>query len=82
MPNWCNNTIRIRAEKSKLDEFEAFLNENEGKDWFTFFRPLPEDLLNEGWYGWYEWSINNGFDTSLDLDRIDASKGYPPDNCQ
>ena len=56
MPNWCNNTIRIRAEKPKLDEFEAFLNENEGKDWFTFFRPLPEDLLNDGWY---EWSINN-----------------------
>jgi len=56
VPNWCNNTIRIRAEKSKLDEFEAFLNKNDGKDWFTFFRPLPKDLLNDGWY---EWSINN-----------------------
>ena len=30
----------------------------------------------------YDWSINNGFDTSLELDRIDAIKGYSPDNCQ
>ena len=56
MPNWCNNTIKVQATKERIDEFEKFLNENDGKDWFTFFRPLPEDLLNEGWY---EWSINN-----------------------
>ena len=30
----------------------------------------------------HEWSINNGFDVSLELDRIDAEKGYSPDNCQ
>ena len=52
MPNWCNNTIRIRAEKPKLDEFEKFLNENDGKDWFTFFRPPLEELINDGWYEW------------------------------
>ena len=56
MPNWCNNTIKIQSEKKRIDEFERFLNENDGKDWFTFFRPLPEDLQNDGWY---EWSINN-----------------------
>lgn len=56
MPNWCNNTIKIQSEKKRIDEFESFLNENDGKDWFTFFRPLPEDLQNDGWY---EWSINN-----------------------
>ena len=56
MPNWCNNTIKIQSEKKRIDEFERFLNENDGKDWFTHFRPLPEDLKNDGWY---EWSINN-----------------------
>ena len=56
MPNWCNNTIKVQATKERIDEFEKFLNENDGKDWFTHFRPLPEELINEGWY---EWSINN-----------------------
>lgn len=56
MPNWCNNTIKVQATKERIDEFEKFLNENDGKEWFTYFRPLPEELINEGWY---EWSINN-----------------------
>lgn len=56
MPNWCNNTIEIRADKEMLDEFESFLKESDGKDWFTFFKPLPEHLKDEGWY---EWSIEN-----------------------
>ena len=56
MPNWCNNTIKVQATKERIDEFEKFLNENDGKEWFTHFRPLPEELVNEGWY---EWSINN-----------------------
>ena len=56
MPNWCNNTIKVQATKERIDEFEKFLNENDGKEWFTYFRPLPEELVNEGWY---EWSINN-----------------------
>ena len=30
----------------------------------------------------YEWSINNGFDEALEIDRIDADKGYSPDNCR
>lgn len=56
MPNWCNNTIEIHAEKEMIDEFESFLNQNDGKDWFTYFKPLPESLKNDGWY---EWSIEN-----------------------
>ena len=42
MPNWCNNTITIRSNKKEIDRFERFLNENEGKEWLTYFRPLPE----------------------------------------
>lgn len=56
MPNWCNNTITIRSNKKEIDRIEKFLNENEGKDWFTYFRPMPEALKENGWY---EWSINN-----------------------
>lgn len=30
----------------------------------------------------YSWAINNGYNDSLSLDRIDNNKGYSPNNCQ
>ncbi len=29
-----------------------------------------------------KWALENGFDEKLDLDRIDNSKGYYPENCR
>ncbi len=53
MPNWCNNTITINAEDDLLDSFEEYLDKNNGKDWFSFFKPIPQEILeNDEWYGW------------------------------
>jgi hypothetical protein len=75
MPNWCNNTFEMVGPKEKVREFEKFLNDNGGKEWFDFFRPCPQELkdvgnvphnhtnaeLEEkfGYSDWYSWSIDN-----------------------
>ena len=56
MPNWCNNTFNVEGEKEAIDNFEAFLNEKNGKDWFNFFAPTPVELKEDGWY---EWNVSN-----------------------
>jgi hypothetical protein len=41
--------------------------------------------LCEEWHdfkNFYNWSINNGFDVNLEIDRIDGSIGYCPENCR
>ena len=48
MPNWCNNTFELVAPKEKIREFETFLNEKNGKDWFDFFAPCPQELKDVG----------------------------------
>jgi hypothetical protein len=75
MPNWCNNTFEMVAPKEKVREFEKFLNDNNGKEWFDFFLPCPQELKDVGnvsfdhtneqliekyGYGdWYSWSVDN-----------------------
>ena len=75
MPNWCSNSITITSNKDNIDKFEAFLNEKNGKEWFDFFLPCPEELRNVdspnetkntdallekyGHADWYSWSVEN-----------------------
>lgn len=42
---------------------------------------LCEEWKND-FISFYEWAINNGYDDSLTIDRIDPDKNYSPDNCQ
>lgn len=55
MPNWCNNVVQICGDTERLDQFEKYLDENNGKEWFSFFRPMPENVGDS----WYEWSVNH-----------------------
>jgi len=75
MPNWCSNSITITSNKDNIDKFETFLQEKNGKEWFDFFNPCPEELRNVdspnenknadallekyGHADWYSWSVEN-----------------------
>lgn len=41
-----------------------------------------EWLNKDGFINFQNWSINNGYNDNLSIDRINNDKGYKPDNCR
>jgi len=48
MPNWCNNSITVKGDIESIDKFQKFLDDKNGKEWFDFILPCPEELKNVG----------------------------------
>ena len=72
MPNWCYNTIEIEGPETEIDKFEKHLNDTDGKEWFSYFIPMPQELKEDGWYAFnvenygVKWNCD-----ALDWHRID-----------
>jgi len=51
MPNWCENTLRIRGKKEDLEAFKQKLQDSKENDReiciFNTFRPMPKELRND-----------------------------------
>lgn len=41
-----------------------------------------EWIRKNGYDNFEYWALNNGYNDSLEIDRIDYTKGYSPDNCR
>jgi len=48
MPNWCSNSVTIHGPKDHIEEFRKFIQDKDGKDWFDFFHPCPQELKDVG----------------------------------
>ena len=44
---------------------------------------ICDEWMNEdGYQNFKKWSLENGYEDGLSIDRIDGTKGYSPDNCR
>lgn len=54
MPNWCNNSITVKGDTESIDNFEKFLKDGNGKEWFDFILPCPQELKDVGAVSFHE----------------------------
>ena len=86
MPNWCNNNIKIKGPKAKLDQLEQAAREGRFLD---FIHPMPKELRDSDKYpadgterpelvkehgasDWYNWATSN-WGTKWEIDIYDGS---------
>ena len=70
----CYNNIKKRCYDKNCDHYKWYGAEGKGL--------CIEWLGEHGFEHFSEWAFENGYKEGLQIDRIDNSKGYSPDNCR
>lgn len=63
-------TVNGFCKEAKFQESGPYVGITVCEEWRNDFKTF------------YNWSIDNGFEPHLHIDRIDSKKGYSPDNCR
>lgn len=67
---WCDMRKRCRADKGRNFEHYKGKGIKVCEEW------------DKSYEAFKEWSLKNGYNNKLTIDRIDVTKGYEPDNCR
>lgn len=65
-------SMKTRCYNPKHDHYDSYGGKN-----IKICDKWKNDFMN-----FYSWSLKNGYNDNLSIDRIDNNKDYTPDNCR
>ena len=79
--NGCSNKERLYTTWNNIKLRCSGMGKNNKKYYYDKNIYICKEWANN-YMSFRNWALNNGYNDTLTIDRIDNSKGYEPDNCR